>query len=117
MFLISLWCLNRLAAPYVFSLRPASFLSCVKALSGREVPFILAMVFSISRHFSGFPFAASHLGDSGNTLQRKNKKFLSCYYLQLCFYLYSVSRHIQVVDWEGNTNSIVGAFDTVATVL
>lgn len=62
---------NKLATPYTFSFLPASFFSCMRALSGSVVLFLLAMYFKISRHFFDLPFAASHLGDSGNVLQQK----------------------------------------------
>lgn len=63
---------NKLATPYTFSFLPASFFSCMRALSGSVVLFLLAICFNISRHFFDLPFAASHLGDSGNVLQNKN---------------------------------------------
>jgi len=59
---------SRLATPYTFSRLFSSFFNISIVLSGKDVPFSLAICFNTFRHVFGFPFAINHLGDSGNVL-------------------------------------------------
>jgi hypothetical protein len=62
---------KRLKTPYTFSFLFSSFLSISIEFSGKDVPFSLAICCKTFRHFFVFPFAISHLGDSGKHLHRE----------------------------------------------